>query len=173
MVNHRSQFDTDIEIVTPENIAFRYRVAGPFRRLPAYLIDLMIRLGVAVVGLIAFSLVFGILGIGIGVGPGMAGLLTLSLWFLLAWFYGGVLETYFTKNEILEMYLNMVYFGNGAYGLKTASDKYFGHDYTQLTLNESAMLVPFLVAPTKYNVLQNPIVAEKRQKQLLKRIAAL
>ena len=37
------QLDTQIEIVTPENIAFRYRVAGPFRRLPAYLIDLAVR----------------------------------------------------------------------------------------------------------------------------------
>ena len=46
MPSDPKQLDTQIEIVTPENIAFRYRVAGPFRRLPAYLIDLAIRVGV-------------------------------------------------------------------------------------------------------------------------------
>ena len=83
-----------------------------------------------------------------------------------------VLERDFTKEEILEMYLNMIYFGNGAFGLKAASETYFGHDYTSLTLSESAMLVPFITAPSVYNVLKDPITAETRQKQLLERIAA-
>lgn len=83
-----------------------------------------------------------------------------------------VIEGNLTKDAILEMYLNMVYFGNGAYGLKAASDRYFGHDYTQLTLSESAMLIPFLDAPAKYNLLEDPVTAEKRQKHLLERIAA-
>ena len=43
MTADRQQLDNAIEIVTPENIAFRYQAAGPFRRLPAYLIDLLIR----------------------------------------------------------------------------------------------------------------------------------
>jgi uncharacterized RDD family membrane protein YckC len=81
------QIDTHIEIVTPENIAFQYRVAGPFRRLPAFLIDLAIRIGVAVVGMIVALLVFGAAGVGgVGFGVGML------LWFAMAWFYGGLFE---------------------------------------------------------------------------------
>jgi uncharacterized RDD family membrane protein YckC len=90
MAGPSEQLDTSIEIVTPENIAFRYRVAGPFRRLPAYLIDLLIRWVIAVAGLIVLGVVFGIGGVpGLGIG------LSFVLWFLLAWFYGGVFETYF------------------------------------------------------------------------------
>lgn len=80
--------DTRIEIVTPENIAFQYRVAGPFRRLPAYLIDLAIRAALVIalsIGLTAFSVV-GLSGLGIG--------MLLIGYFLLDWFYGGLFETY-------------------------------------------------------------------------------
>jgi len=59
----------------------------------------------------------------------------------------------------------------GALGLKAASNTYFGHDYTDLTFSESAMLAPFITAPVKYNLLKDPVTAEKRQKQLLERIA--
>ena len=83
-----------------------------------------------------------------------------------------VLENSFSKEEILEMYLNVIYFGNDANGLKAASEKYFGHDYARLTLSESAMLVPFIDAPSKYNVLKAPDTAKKRQEYLLGRIAA-
>ncbi len=83
-----SQLDTRIEIVTPENITFQYRVAGPFRRLPAFLIDTVIRIVVGAVTLIVASLVFGTAGI-VGLGMG----LTLAFWFLLSWFYGGLFET--------------------------------------------------------------------------------
>ena len=87
MANATGQIDTRIEIVTPENIAFQYRVAGPFRRLPAFLIDLAIRVGVAVVGMIAAVLAFGSAGVeGVGLGAG------LLLWFVLSWFYGGLFE---------------------------------------------------------------------------------
>ncbi len=82
-----SQLDTRIEIVTPENITFQYRVAGPFRRLPAFLIDTVIRIVVGAVTLIVSSLAFGAAGIeGLGMG------LTLVLWFVLSWFYGGLFE---------------------------------------------------------------------------------
>ena len=83
------QLDLRIEIVTPENIAFEYQVAGPFRRLPAYLIDIAIQFVVIVVLCIALLIGFGFLraeGIGIG--------LALVLWFLLSWFYGGLFETF-------------------------------------------------------------------------------
>ena len=93
--NQIAKFDTHIEIVTPENIAFQYRVAGPFRRLPAYLIDLTVRGLVAVAGLIALSLGLGFVGLaGLGFG------LTLVLWFLLAWLYGGVLEAYWNGQTV-------------------------------------------------------------------------
>ena len=85
--NHKP-LDTRIEIVTPENIGFQYRIAGPFRRLPAYLIDLAIRVGVAVVALIAIGIFFGLAQIeGVGIG------LWLLMLFLMDWFYGGFFET--------------------------------------------------------------------------------
>ena len=81
------QLDSSIEIVTPENIAFRYEVAGPFRRMPAFLIDYAIRFGVMLLCMFllgAAGLLNGFAGIG----------LVLLLWFVLEWFYGGLFETY-------------------------------------------------------------------------------
>ncbi|HEX7376008.1 MAG TPA: RDD family protein [Pirellulales bacterium] len=81
--------DTRIELVTPENIAFQYRVAGPFRRLPAYLIDVAIRVIASAALLFFLSMTFGVVGQGLmGVG------LWFVAWFLLDWFYGGLFETY-------------------------------------------------------------------------------
>jgi uncharacterized RDD family membrane protein YckC len=83
------QIDTSIEIVTPENIAFQHRVAGPFRRLPAYLIDFMIRVGTAAICLVVAIIAFGSVGAtGLGVGGVMI------IWFILAWFYGGLFEAF-------------------------------------------------------------------------------
>jgi len=90
MVDDAAQLDTSIEIVTPENIAFRYRVAGPFRRLPAYLLDLLIRWIIAVAGTIGLVTSCGVAGLGLS-GLGLA----LILWFLLDWFYGGLCEAFF------------------------------------------------------------------------------
>ncbi len=81
------QLDSSIEIVTPENIAFRYEVAGPFRRMPAFLIDYAIRFGfwlLCMFGLGMAGLLNGFAGIG----------MLLLLWFVLEWFYGGLFETY-------------------------------------------------------------------------------
>ena len=89
MPNGADQLDTRIEIITPENIAFQYRVAGPFRRLPAYLMDAVIRVLLIIAGWIVFCLAFGSVGLlGLGIG------LSLMLWFLLSWFYGGLFETF-------------------------------------------------------------------------------
>jgi len=82
------QLDSRIEIVTPENIGFQYRVAGPFRRLPAYLIDLGIRVIVSLLAFVAFLIAFGTVGAG-GIGFGLG----LIAWFVLSWFYGGLFET--------------------------------------------------------------------------------
>ena len=81
------QLDSSIEIVTPENIAFRYEVAGPFRRMPAFLIDFAIRLALWLACMFALSftrLMAGFIGTGV----------LLLLWFVLEWFYGGLFETY-------------------------------------------------------------------------------
>ncbi len=60
------------------------------------------------------------------------------------------LEYRFTKDEILTLYLNRVYFGAGTYGIDAASKKYFGHGATKLTLQQSAMMVGLLKAPSRY-----------------------
>jgi uncharacterized RDD family membrane protein YckC len=82
------QIDSRIEIVTPENIAFHYVLAGPFRRLPAYLIDVGIRLGILVIVAIAVAIsgLAGMASLGFG--------LFLISWFVLSWFYGGLFETF-------------------------------------------------------------------------------
>jgi uncharacterized RDD family membrane protein YckC len=89
MGNNHRQLDTTIEIVTPENIAFRYEIAGPFRRLPAYLIDLAIRIGVAMLFSFGVMLALGTAGL-----PDIGAGLMLLGWFVLTWFYGGLFETF-------------------------------------------------------------------------------
>lgn len=79
--------DTTIEIVTPENISFRYEIAGPFRRLPAWFLDLSFRFGALVIAFFAMALLGMLLG-----GASIAFLLI--VWFLLEWFYGGLFETF-------------------------------------------------------------------------------
>jgi len=80
--------DSTVEVVTPENIAFRYHVAGPFRRLPAFLLDLLIRMA------IFFGLAIGVTTLGGFIQlPGLTAAAVIIAWFLLDWFYGGVLET--------------------------------------------------------------------------------
>lgn len=83
------QLDSHIRVVTPENIAFEYRLASPFERLLAYVIDLIVMIMVvAAVALVAF-LVFGAIGAaGIGLGIG------LMIYFAVTWFYGGLFETF-------------------------------------------------------------------------------
>ncbi|MBL7043779.1 MAG: RDD family protein [Pirellulaceae bacterium] len=84
-----AQLDTTIDIVTPENISFHYRVAGPFRRWPAYLLDLAVRTGVFMI--LVFAL--GFLGGLAGAGAFVAAILMIAFFFL-EWFYGGFFETY-------------------------------------------------------------------------------
>lgn len=79
------------------------------------------------------------------------------------------LEQKYSKNKILEMYLNDAYFGNGCYGVFTASRKYFGKAPSQLTLAESAMLTGVLAAPSYYDPYVRPQeVQEKRNRVLQK-----
>ncbi|MEG3181687.1 transglycosylase domain-containing protein [Sphingomonas sp. LT1P40] len=61
------------------------------------------------------------------------------------------LERKFTKDQILELYLNKVYFGGGAYGIDAASRTFFGHAATNLTLSESAVIAGLVKAPSRYS----------------------
>ncbi len=61
------------------------------------------------------------------------------------------LERKFTKDQILELYLNKVYFGGGAYGIDAASRTFFGHPATNLTLSESAVIAGLVKAPSRYS----------------------
>ena len=89
MIGSRKQLDISVEIVTPENIAFRYRVAGPFRRLPAYLIDVALRVVTIVCVAIMLRVILGAASL-----PDTSIGIVLSLLFLLEWFYGGLFETF-------------------------------------------------------------------------------
>lgn len=61
------------------------------------------------------------------------------------------IEKEYTKDEILELYLNQIYFGEGAWGIKRAALKYFGKDVKDLTLSESALLAGLIKAPSEIN----------------------
>lgn len=80
--------DSVISIVTPENIAFEYRIAGPIRRFPAFVLDLFVR--IVAFWILAFFV--GLLGPLFGV---FSIVVLILLWFALSWFYGGVCETLF------------------------------------------------------------------------------
>ena len=72
------------------------------------------------------------------------------------------LETQYSKDEILEMYLNRVYFGAGAYGIDAAARRYFDRDATRLTLGQAVMLAGLLPAPSYYAPNRNPDAAKRR-----------
>ncbi|MDV2685545.1 PBP1A family penicillin-binding protein [Alkalihalophilus lindianensis] len=77
------------------------------------------------------------------------------------------LEKHYTKDEILELYLNKIYFGNGAYGIVTAADTYFGKDVQDLTVNEAALLAGLPQRPSGYDPYQNPELAKERRDTVL------
>ena len=77
------------------------------------------------------------------------------------------LEHKFTKDEILTIYLNRVYFGAGAYGVEAAAQKYFGTSASRVSLSEAALLVGLLKAPSRYNPAVNPDLAGKRTAEVL------
>ena len=68
------------------------------------------------------------------------------------------LELKFSKKQILELYLNRVYFGAGAYGIEAASQRYFGKPAAQLSLGEAALLAGMMKGPTRYS----PVAATDR-----------
>jgi len=79
------------------------------------------------------------------------------------------IERRYTKNEILEMYLNSVYFGEGAFGIEEASQTYFGKKAKNLTLGESSLLTGLLPSPSKLSPLNgNKNLAKLKQSYVLK-----
>ena len=78
------------------------------------------------------------------------------------------IERTYTKDEILEMYLNNVHFGHGTYGVQVAAKRYFQKDVSLLTLGESAMLVGILPAPARFSPITHPERAHYKRNVVLR-----
>lgn len=83
------------------------------------------------------------------------------------------IERRYTKEEILELFNNKMFFGKGAYGIQSAAMIYYGRDINQLTVAEYAAIVGSLVAPSKYNPLSNPKKSTDRRNWILGRMLEL
>jgi len=83
------------------------------------------------------------------------------------------LERNFTKDEILELYLNRVYFGSGAYGVEAAAQKYFNKSARQVTIAEAAMLAGLVQSPTRLAPNRNPDGAKARGQLVLAAMESL
>jgi penicillin-binding protein 1A len=81
------------------------------------------------------------------------------------------LERRYSKNRILEMYLNHVYFGQGAYGVEAAARTYFGKSVSELTVREAALLAGLPRAPSTYAPFEHPRAAKQRREVVLRRMA--
>lgn len=88
------------------------------------------------------------------------------------WIIALKLEMLYDKNEILTMYANTVDFGSNSYGIKTASKTYFNTTPSQLTVEESAVLVGMLKATTHYNPISNPENSLRRRNVVMKLMEA-
>ena len=82
------------------------------------------------------------------------------------------LERKFTKDQILELYLNRVYFGGGAYGIDAASRKFFGHGADHLSLGEAAIIAGLVKAPSNYSPTADVEAARSRSQVVLNSMVA-
>jgi len=80
------------------------------------------------------------------------------------------LERRYSKDRILEMYLNQVYFGHGAYGVEAAARTYFGKSVSELNVRESALLAGLPRAPTTYSPFDHAETAKRRREVVLRRM---
>jgi penicillin-binding protein 1A len=80
------------------------------------------------------------------------------------------MEENLEKDEILYLYLNQIYFGQGAYGVENASQTYFRKPVSQITVAEAAILAGLPQAPSKYSPITNPLRAKERQRYVLTRM---
>lgn len=78
------------------------------------------------------------------------------------------LETRGDKDDVLNVYLNAVYFGRGAYGVESAANRFFGNTTSQLTLSQCALLAGCIQSPTRYDPLVNPGAALERRNLVLR-----
>lgn len=83
-----------------------------------------------------------------------------------------LMEYYYTKDQILTMYLNSIYYGNNYYGLEAATAGYFGTTPDKLSLAQAAMLAGLPQAPSYYNPKENFTAAKERQRTVLTLMAA-
>ncbi|MBR4810117.1 MAG: transglycosylase domain-containing protein [Bacteroidales bacterium] len=100
-----------------------------------------------------------------------AGKLTLVFTKLKEWITAVKLERDYTKDEIIAMYLNSIFFGSSAYGVKAASETFFSKEPAELNVQESAMLVGMVNKPTRYNPVINPENALTRRNFVLGQMA--
>ena len=78
------------------------------------------------------------------------------------------IERTYTKDEILEMYLNTVHFGHGTYGVEAATKRFYGKESKLLSVDESALLVGLLPSPASYSPIRHPDRARKRRNTVLR-----
>ncbi|MFZ1220271.1 MAG: PBP1A family penicillin-binding protein [Chthoniobacterales bacterium] len=83
------------------------------------------------------------------------------------------IEKDFTKQQIIELYINRIYFGSGCYGVQTASLAYFGKDAAKLNLSESAILAGLIRSPNRFSPLKNPEGAALQRDAVLDRMVEL
>src|SRR5881396_291041 len=83
------------------------------------------------------------------------------------------IEHEFTKQQILELYINRIYFGAGCYGVETASQAYFGKSASKLNLPEAALLAGLIRSPNRFSPLKNPEGAAMERNAVLDRMVAL
>src|SRR5262245_66526939 len=83
------------------------------------------------------------------------------------------IEHEFTKKQILELYVNRIYFGNGCYGVETASQAYFGKSASKLNLPEAALLAGLIRSPNRFSPLKNPEGSRIQRDAVLDRMVAL
>lgn len=81
------------------------------------------------------------------------------------------LERTYSKDEILEMYLNHIYLGSGAYGVQAAANRYFDRDLDELSVDQAALLAALPRAPNYYSPFNNPEAAEGRRNLVLQRMS--
>jgi len=83
------------------------------------------------------------------------------------------IEEKFTKQQILELYINRIYFGSGCYGVETASQAYFGKNASKLNLSEAALLAGLIRSPNRFSPLKNPEGAAIQRDTVLDRMVEL
>ncbi len=88
-------------------------------------------------------------------------------------FLANKLEKIFSKDQIMELYLNKIFLGKRSYGVGSAAEVYYGKNVAELTLAQSAMIAGLPKAPSTFNPVINPVRAKTRRDYILKRMAQL